>query len=659
MKRNNKKIFWILYYTVCSFCLCFRTVQAYVDPSVMTYAIQAIAGIAITLGTVAGVSGRKILKLFDGKKQDTILRYSEDNLEFCDPTTGETHKALSFLSEQEKERLIQAEQSQKKKTDNRFLSGILLTAAISFMWMFYAPLQLFINNLSEFKFDFLAILPALLLMLSAGLVTGLLVYGLCYKLSRHLYAGLVIFGVIFLIATYIQGNVLISDLPALDGTRFNWAGYSAQRVQSLVLWAVVTVLVFVLYIKLRSTRFFRTVNYISFILLLTLFSTLIVNGFRNNAFTKRESPIVSRTDEFTYSSGQNFIILMLDAADSGTFRRMMETEEPEYEKIFEDFTYYPNTVGCYTYTRHAVPYILTGKWMENQKPYVEFETEAMDESPLFRMLEEKNYRMGLYETELTYDNDHIFRFENIKNGRYSLDSIGEFARQNFYAVWFQYMPYQLKPLLSHEDMISNIQNRAVGSVDAFVYDDSVFYNNVLEEDFNVTDQNCFRFIHLDGAHVPFRYDKDVNVIPIEQGSYGQNMQASMTLTAAYLQKLKDYGVYDNSVIIVMADHGYSEENVLFGRANPLLLVKGIQESHPMVISEQPVSYEDLQEVYRKLCDGESSNNLISYGEQETRSRRFLIYDYNDETVIRECVQDGYASDFDHMRETGNVYRLSK
>ena len=267
--------------------------------------------------------------------------------------------------------------------------------------------------------------------------------------------------------------------------------------------------------------------------------------------------------------------------------------------------------------------------------------------------------MGMYETELTYDNENIFRFENIKTGRYSLDSIGEFARQNFFAVWFQYMPYQLKPLLSHEDMISNIQNRAIGSVNAFVYDDSVFYDDVLNEEFSVTDQNCFRFIHLDGAHVPFRYDKDVNVIPIEQGSYEQNMQASMTLTAAYLKKLKEYGVYDNSAIIVMADHGYSEENPLFGRANPFLMIKGVYESHPMVISEQPVSYEDLQDIYQKLCDGTKSGDLISYAEKDERNRRFLIYDYNDEAVIRECIQDGYASDFENMKETGKVYRLKK
>ncbi len=37
-------------------------VYAYIDPSVMTYAIQAVAGIVITLGAVLGVYFRRIKK---------------------------------------------------------------------------------------------------------------------------------------------------------------------------------------------------------------------------------------------------------------------------------------------------------------------------------------------------------------------------------------------------------------------------------------------------------------------------------------------------------------------------------------------------------------------------------------------------------------------
>ena len=658
MKNLRRILIRTLFLSFGLFLISIQPVQAYVDPSVMTYAIQATAGIVIAVGTFFSLYSRKLLRMFSGKHSADARSIRQDDLYFNDPSAGTTIRALDILSPETKAALLEEETARMRAKNRPTLrTGLLLTAAISFLWMFYAPLQLYINNIQEFRFDFWSILPALCLMLGAGLVTGTIVYAICFKLSKKLYIGMVLFGLIFLIASYIQGNFLIGSLPSLDGTRFNWAQYNAERIQSLVLWGGCAIGIILLFLRFRKQNFLSGVNVACRVLLIAFCAVLLVNGISNGAFKKRESAIVSTADEFTYSKDQNLIILMLDALDSGMFRTLME-EEPEWQEIFEDFTYFPNTVGCYTYTKHAVPYILTGKWMDNTEPYISFETKAMDESPLFSMLEENGYRMGLYETELTYANDHIYRFENVKTGRYRLDSIGEFARQNFYAVWFQYMPYQLKPLLSSEDMMSNIQNRAVGSTDAFTFENNVFLKNVQEQTFNITDARCFRFIHLDGAHVPFRYDRNANVIPFDQGSYEQNIQASITVTGAYLSKLKESGVFDNSAVIVLADHGYNETgNPLLGRSNPILLIKGVQESHEMRTSEQPVSYEDLQGIYRDLCAGKPASDLIPYAEDAQRARRFLSYDYNTDTVITEYLQNGYASDFDAMTETGTVYVL--
>lgn len=42
-------------------------VSGYLDPSVMTYAIQAIAGVVIAIGAVAGIYWRKAKKKVSGK----------------------------------------------------------------------------------------------------------------------------------------------------------------------------------------------------------------------------------------------------------------------------------------------------------------------------------------------------------------------------------------------------------------------------------------------------------------------------------------------------------------------------------------------------------------------------------------------------------------
>ena len=157
--------------------------------------------------------------------------------------------------------------------------------------------------------------------------------------------------------------------------------------------------------------------------------------------------------------------------------------------------------------------------------------------------------------------------------------------------------------------------------------------------------------------MPLRYDKDVNIIGSDKGTYDQNVQASMTILKQYLDDLKEAGVYDNTAIVVMADHGYWTywDDKLLGRSNPLLAVKGVGEQHEMSVSEAPISYEDLQECFSRLLDGKSSDQVFDASEGDQRIRRYLSYNYLEEGHIVEYEQKGYATDLSTMIPTGRVF----
>lgn len=66
MKNKIKKLATMSFFAI-SFAILFSTnASAYIDPSVMTYAIQAVAGIVIAVGAVVGIyfrnAKRKISK---------------------------------------------------------------------------------------------------------------------------------------------------------------------------------------------------------------------------------------------------------------------------------------------------------------------------------------------------------------------------------------------------------------------------------------------------------------------------------------------------------------------------------------------------------------------------------------------------------------------
>ena len=61
MKRTLK-LFGIVYFAFAGMLLFGANAMAYIDPSVMTYLIQAIAGVVIAVGAVVGIYWRKAKK---------------------------------------------------------------------------------------------------------------------------------------------------------------------------------------------------------------------------------------------------------------------------------------------------------------------------------------------------------------------------------------------------------------------------------------------------------------------------------------------------------------------------------------------------------------------------------------------------------------------
>ena len=350
---------------------------------------------------------------------------------------------------------------------------------------------------------------------------------------------------------------------------------------------------------------------------------------------------------------------MVDTVDSRTFRQMMETDNPEFGEILSDFTYYPDTQSAYPYTMNSIPYILEGQWYENQSEFRSFVTKAMDESPLLTRLRDENYRMGIYDESLIYEGDNALGLENLKTVSCSFTSTRDVLKAELKLVWFKYAPFPLKKYVSIEwDDFYELME-IDGPQEQYWSLNWKFYPELKETEPVIVEDKCFRFFRIEGAHWPFRYDKDVNLLSKYGGTYFMNIEATMTIVDEYLNMLRDAGVYDNTAIIVMSDHGFGYEDnkeVPLGRNNPLLAVKGIGEHHDtMQISEAPISYEDLQEAYQRLLDGAPSDAVFDAKEGDERARRYLYYDYTKEDHMVEYELHGEAADWNNLIPTGRIF----
>lgn len=89
-----RKMPCVLYFTVCFALLFTRSAHAYIDPSVTTYAIQAVAGVAIAVGAFVAIYWRRAKKKVNkvlGIDENAKKRMEEEVVEFNpDDKSGES-----------------------------------------------------------------------------------------------------------------------------------------------------------------------------------------------------------------------------------------------------------------------------------------------------------------------------------------------------------------------------------------------------------------------------------------------------------------------------------------------------------------------------------------------------------------------------------------
>lgn len=529
------------------------------------------------------------------------------------------------------------------------VGGVLIALLLSLMLAFYEPLNMYTGNLEDFWFSLSDFLPIIAMQFGIMFVAISLFYIIVNCISRKAYKSALVVGFIVTLATYIQGNFLAYNLPGLAGNQINWSEYKIDQIISVILWVVVIAGSLFALKKLKFEKFEKAVRWISVAIIVMISVATVSLLAKPNVFDKKGTEVTKFDNFNNISKDKNFIIFLVDQVDSRTFNSELSKNWDKRE-IFKDFTYYPDTTSTYFWTIFSVPYILTGEWWENDKPqFSDYFTSAIDNSILFSELEKEGYKMNLYEDEelLNYKGENLSRFDNIKSD--VIIKKKELVKQEMKYVLFRYLPYQLKPIAKIENLDLNRTKESSGgelysSLNDIVYD-------YIKEDLNVVDDKYFSFIHVVGAHPPFVYDEEL-VRHTEEGTYEDGVNASISIVNEYLKRLRENDMYDNSVIIVMSDHGNGEKETTIDRSNPILYIKGINEKHDYEKSNKKISYANLNDAYMQLLKGDTSDKLF---ENLDNSKRRLIYSeiYNPE--LTEMVQTGNAWDTETLVETGTKY----
>jgi hypothetical protein len=312
----------------------------------------------------------------------------------------------------------------------------------------------------------------------------------------------------------------------------------------------------------------------------------------------------------------NLVIFMIDGAINGFFIPVFE-EHPELNETYQGFVLYPNTVSFANHTLLAVPAIYGGYEYtplemnkRSSRPLVEKHNEALFMMP--EILKERGYDITV--TDPSWANYSLIPDITIYKDRPHIKAANLLGRYS--SLWYTRNSFNTGQSQSSVIINTILWFSLLKFSPPFfrgeIYDDgmywsgesysriSKFIDSYSELDFlpELTaydaDSPSALFITNEATHDSafLQYPDYVPAVEITDRGGGKfaNIPAWHSSNAFYLkfgkwlEALKDHGVYDNTRIIVVADHGAGVNIRLAGgefpipgempeKYNPLLLVK--------------------------------------------------------------------------------------
>ena len=467
---------------------------------------------------------------------------------------------------------------------------ILCSAAASFTFCVYAPYHIYFPNAEEFTFTFYDFwwIP---LLCFAAVFAALILTGMLFAGHRAVWCGF-LFGITA--AMLLQGSVLYQDQGTFNGLAYNWRDNLSHIAADAAVWLLLAgICVFcALRWKKQALKVFAAGSAV-LLAFLVLTSGILISSSKKEYLQKGEC-FVSDKDILTASQEENVIIFVLDMFDSSYMDNMLATGSSTVDE-FRDFTYYRNNSGCYGATNYALGSLLSGRLMLNQEAsYRETLNANYETNIFFPALLENNWSVGIYTEGKFIPKKLAERTCNCLQEQAAIKDIPAFLTALYRLAACTYAPDAIRPFvwLSGNEF-DGLYRLKEERYQGYSISNSRFYEKLNTEEFSLLEQPCFRMIHLYGAHYPYIMDEALNPVPpsYSDANAVKAAEGSLKIVLNYLEKLKENGCYDRSIIVIMGDHGYSVDG---GLTNPLLMIKSAGEKKGFSVSNVPASQADLQ-----------------------------------------------------------------
>ena len=449
------------------------------------------------------------------------------------------------------------------------LSRVLFPALLGPSQLFlFGPFTIYYNNPGEFSVPFSALIGPLLLAL---LASASALVGLGFVVSRRWFPAYVAVLSGFGVLLWLQGNLLVGNYGLLEAGAIDFREQAWRGPWEIGLW------VGVLLLLASVARRVMTIGPLASQALIALQALLVmVSIVQPEGELERQS---ARWDDppqgiYEFSTNQNVIHVVLDAFQSDVFREIVEEDRARFDRELDGFVFFVDHAGAFPTTSFAMPAMLTGSLYRNEKPVEEFLQDAFEQGSVLNGLARNGYEVDVASImRLTWATDWLVP-ARLVDGSLADEPLTNFyrLRRSFtsYRVHrrlvaaflvdlslFRHLPHPFKPWI-YNDQAWRLRSTYSPDLGYTATSARDFLEDFVERVNVSREAPVYKLLHLGIPHRPVVLDADcsfVDVTRVSRSAFRGQARCALNLLVEFLDRLRQAGIYDSSLIIVSSDHG--------------------------------------------------------------------------------------------------------
>lgn len=485
------------------------------------------------------------------------------------------------------------------------------------------PIQSYLGNESAYPFSFGALAGAVSMRFAWTFVLATIAIGLLARCFGRLVPGAVL---AFAVCVYLEAGPLSEGLPSLNGDW--WFFQNTKRaLWDATAWAAVFALVLGLHPVLKKHYGLVALG----LLVMVAASTLDVRREEQADTTKLVvddfCSLETVVRNLTYSTNRNVMVFVIDSLEREPAHAIMEDPEagPGLREKFRGFTEYFNNVGTGEGSLPAVANLFTGRYPEGGVFLADYYASIYSADSAMKDFLDTGHAVYVFPPALGYgyanpradlagaDTKPVLDVRSPGGGQaWTLEEISR----------FRWLPFAAKLRYARLLELGLPQGKNLErewNVYPILKDVPSFADN----------RPTFFFLHTDGVHYPVLYDRHGSLLAEKNDTPKGTVEMGVGILEALGELLDTYrarGIYDSSLILVLADHGNwgNEEHGGFpDRAKPFLWIKPVGSQHDFTTTFIPTSHckisELLKESSRRILTEQEIGSILETDERLYRS----------------------------------------